>query len=140
MLPLAQFQRVLYALLNNDVTLAPLIQGVFDFIPQGEAFNTLQIGVPEFRNTSGIGVRKVSGSIQLNTWVRGTTRGKIAAYEIMEEISRILRNAEDDFVLTNWKMIAFSESFSTVLVESDTVTYHGVMRFRFEAVENCPRQ
>lgn len=141
MIPYTEIQAKIYEILSTDVDLTALIGAdkVFDFIPQSESFPFVHIGTPEYTDASGIGVKAYSGLIQIDVWERGGTRGKASVYPVMEQIQTLLCDAHGQFDLTDFKMVSLYQSFSTVLVEDDSVTYHGVIRFSFELVKKCIR-
>lgn len=139
MIPYLEIQKKIYALLSGDATLTALVPEIGDFIPQQTTFPFVKIGTPEANSNDAIAVRSQRCQIQIDTWVREPTRGKAPVYDIMAAINAVLNDSQDQFNLTNSKVISFYESFSTVLEEGDTVTYHGVQRFSFVLVEKCAR-
>lgn len=124
-----QIQRQLFSTLNGDATLSGIVTGVFDFVPQGQEFPFIRIGEAEFTRLESQTTTGFEGEITVDVWSRESTLGTKPVNEILSRISDLMHNTDSIWNIADHCMINFRENFRTVLVEEDSVTYHGVIRF-----------
>ena len=121
-----EVQITLYNMLTGDVTLMALITGVYDFVPDNKAFSFVTIGEADWSDRGSQTTEGYTGTITINTWTQA--RGRATAHAIMAEIDRIIHNASAS--ISGWSSLSLRRDFSTILVEDDAVTFHGVQRFK----------
>jgi len=127
-----ELQKFIYGELSGDVTLMGMVTGIFDFVPQSQAYPFVHIGDTSLSKTttkgSGEKTRLYDGTLQIDVWARPDPIGKAKVYDLLNEVRRVL-DGNRDWTPTEFCLLIFDEELSTVIVEPDTVTYHGVMRF-----------
>ena len=119
-------QQAIYTALTGDSTLMALIQGVFDNVPDNQTFPYITIGEGDWNDRGSHSTEGLTGSITINTWSQA--RGRKTVLDIQAEIDRILHNT--NVSISGWSIISLRRDFSTILVEDDNLTYHGVSRFK----------
>ena len=127
-----EIQKSVFGKLSGDVTLVGMVTGIYDFIPQAQAYPFVHIGETNFAKKTAIGnpsTRIYDGSMQIDVWVRPNPIGKAKVFDLLNEVRRIL-DGNRNFTPTEYCLLVFDEELSTVIVEPDAVTYHGVIRFK----------
>lgn len=121
-----ELQRSIFAKLDGDATLTALVTGVFNRVPQGQAFPYIKIGHRTIRNWSTFGTLGEEPTITLHIWSR--YRGNKEAEDIMSRMDTLLNRAT--LSVTGQNFVSIEREFSDVLEEQDGVTYHGIQRYR----------
>jgi len=129
-----EIQKSVFGKLTGDVPLMALVTGVFDFVPQAQAYPFIHIGEMNFNKTTskgsdGISTRIYDATLQVDIWHRPNPIGKGKLWDLINEVRRIL-DGNRTWTPTEYCLLVFDEDLSTVIVEPDTVTYHGVIRFK----------
>jgi hypothetical protein len=130
-----ELQKFIYGKLTTDAPLMALISGVFDFVPQSQAFPFIHIGEFNYNKQSTKGselsekIRQYEGTVQIDIWARPNPIGKAKVWDLINEVRRVL-DGNRSMASTEYCLLLFDEDLSTVIVEPDSVTYHGVMTFR----------
>ena len=127
---LLPLQEELYGILIGDSTLTTLLGGnkIYDFIPDNEAFPYIHLGET---TADDRGAQDHDGYTIFSTfdvWSRPSDRGKAEALTIMSRIRQLIHNA--DINVSGYTNVSCRYENSTVLVDPDCVTYHGIIRFR----------
>ncbi len=105
---------------------------IFDFVPQasedGGPYPFIQ--VPEMQaapfNTktfNGFEVR-----LTVNVWSRPADVGQAETADLNNDVYDLLHKWEP--TISGWKVVLMQFEFSDIIVDPDTVTYHGIQRFR----------
>ena len=123
-----ELQKDIYAALTGDVILMAKITGVFDFVPQNQSYPYIQIGETDFTDWSTHTFDGFAGLITINLWHRPGSRGRAPLHDIMDDIYRILN--KNLFSIPSSTIVSMRYDFSNIIVDPDTVTYHGVTRFK----------
>jgi hypothetical protein len=121
-----ELQKTIFTVLSGDSQLGPLITGVYDFPPQGTTFPYVTIG---WGSETDWGTHTFQGqehTLMIHTWSRAT--GRKQARTIMGHIYRILH--EKRLSVSGQYMIIMRYEFSDIDIDPDSVTHHGVQRFR----------
>lgn len=126
-------QKDLYSALSTDVALTALIGSnkIFDHVPQAQPFPFIKIGEAEYNPSNGVRAKIYRGQLQIDVWTRAADRGRAGNHDVLNEIRRILDGNRSHATIeaAGYCTLVFDETFSTVLEEPDTVTYHGIIRF-----------
>lgn len=130
--PYAAIQQAIYDILTNDSTFITKVTGVFDFVPDNQAYPFITVGestsIPyETYDRYGEEVSTI-----LHVWSR--YQGMKEINEIMDDCKRLL--ARKSFTVIGWQNISCYHDFSEVIREPDGETRHGVIRFRILALQD----
>jgi hypothetical protein len=127
-----ELQKFVFGELNGDAALGALVTGIFDFVPQSQAYPFVHIGNFPLNKTTTMGTsastRIYRGTLQIHIWNRPGTIGKASTWDLINEVRRIL-DGNTNWTPSEYCILSFAESLSTVLVEPDSVTYHGIVEF-----------
>lgn len=121
-------QKRIYALLTGDATLMAKITGVFDFVPDNQAYPFVQIGEAEATDWSSHTFNGFDVLLQFNVWHRPGSRGRAPVLDIQNDLYRILH--DQPLGVPDVDQIVMRFQTATVLVDPDAVTYHGISRYR----------
>ena len=125
-------QKALFDLLSADVALSAVITGVFDSVPESQAYPYVELGegtaIP-FDSNSSDGQEHL---ITIHTWTEA--KGRKTAHDIMTLVYTALHNVA--LVVAGHQTILCQFDFSTVLKDPDGFTHHGVQRFRVITEDN----
>ena len=121
-----ELQRAIYLKLNGDATLSALITGVFDHVPQNQAFPYVVLGEDTLKDWSTFGTLGQEPTVTLHVWSR--SRGKREAQDILSRIDTLLHRAS--LTVTGQNVTGIEREFEQTLRDGDGVTYHGVQRYR----------
>ncbi len=121
-----ELQKAIYDVLRLDATLGTRVSGVFDFVPQDTKYPYVVVGETTVEAWDTKGTDGADHTVTIHSWSQ--YGGFKEVKEIMEDVVRLLHNITlavtgHDFVLIQWE-------FGQVLRDPDTVTSHGVQRFR----------
>lgn len=122
-----EVQRTIYQTLSGDTTLGNDIQGVFDHVPQNQAFPYVVIGDDTQIQWDTDDQNGHEVTVTLHTWSR---------YEGREQVKRIMGRIYDLLQSQNLSVSGYNTvyvlfEFSETLLDPDGLTRHGVQRFRF---------
>ena len=120
-----EVQKSIYQIFTSDATLMAKVTGVCDHTVHEQAFPYITIGQASFTDRGSYTTQGWRGEITINTWSR--SYGRLEAQEIMAEIDRLLHC--QDLNMTDWSTLNLRRAFNEILVEDDSVTYHGVQRY-----------
>lgn len=122
-----ELQASVYAKLTSTASVNNLVGGrIYDDVPQGTAYPFIQIGEESIIDNS---TKTLQGqSITVNVHVFSEYRGKLEVKNILSAIYDALHDS--DMIVDEANLINFRFEFSDIVVESDGITRHGVMRFR----------
>lgn len=123
-----EIQKQVFSKLSTDAGLSAVLTGVFDFIPQNQAFPFVRIGdqdISAFNTQSDNGFQSM---MNIHVWHRPEKIGRAEILQIQSMIYELLHRT--DFTLTNASVLSMMFDFSNIIVEPDAVTYHGIQRFK----------
>jgi len=123
-----ELQKDVYGQLIADVTLMAKITGVFDFVPDNQAWPFIQIGEIDFQDWSTHTFDGFEGNISIHLWHRPGSRGRAPLHGIQDDIYRILH--KNLFSIPSFTVVSMRFDTSQIIVEPDAVTYHGITRFK----------
>lgn len=118
-------QTKIYEMLTGDVTLMDLVDGVFDFVPDNEAFPYVTIGLDEQSDFSTHTDNGFVGFIQIDVWSRSP--GKKETKDIQNRIYELLH--PNLVTLTGFKVNNFRCDLTRIEKDPDGITHHGIQRF-----------
>lgn len=122
-----ELQKQVYSKLTGNAPLMAKLSGVFDFVPQTQAYPFVQIGEAEFSPWNTKTFNGFDGSLTINLWHRPGSRGRAPLHDIMHDIYDLLHNAAVS--ITGVTVVLLQFEISNIIVDPDSVTYHGVQRF-----------
>lgn len=123
-----ELQKDIYAALIGNATLMAKINGVFDFIPDNQAFPFVRIGDIEFLDWGTQTFDGFEATIIIDLWHRPSSRGKAPLHSIMHDIYTTLH--KNVFSIPNYSTMVSRFISSNIIVEEDGVTYHGITKFK----------
>lgn len=119
-------QKALYLRLSGDSSLAALVSGVYERVPQDAVFPYISIAPLVGKDWSTKTTRGMEFEVQVNVWSR--EGGQKQAATIMEQILSLLHDAS--FTVENNTLVLSRLTDSTIEQQSDGWTYAGKMQFR----------
>lgn len=121
-----ELQKAVYAALTADAALMALITGIFDHVPQGQAYPYLTVGddTETDRNTFDRTGREPTMTLHLWSKYAGMKQAK----DIAERVVTLLD--DQALVVTGWGHVMTTYEFGEFLRDPDGETRHGVLRFR----------
>lgn len=127
-----QLQKALHAILSADPGLSALVTGVFDHVPQGQAFPYVTIGEDVASERSSKTFEGAEHRLAVHAWSRpgpaGGGLGRKQAKDILAAVWNALAAsppAPEGHELVNLRFVS-SETFG----EPDGATWHGIARYR----------
>jgi hypothetical protein len=118
-------QLAVYSRLTSDVALMALVSGVYDHIPQDQAFPFVVIGEDDYIGRDSHTTNGYSVGFRISVWSRGF--GRKGCMQVMEAVDALLHNK--DFSISGWNILNLRRDLSQIIVDSDSVTYQGIMRY-----------
>lgn len=126
-------QKTIYEVLTGDAALQTLLNAtvsdkkVYDFVPDNQPFPFITIGEGEWQNrdnetSDGLGV-----DLMIHVWYRDPNRGRLKVQEIQKRIDELLHRTEP--CIEDWNIVSLSRGMSTVTLDPDNVTLHGIQTF-----------
>lgn len=131
--PPLQLQKAVFAKLKANTTLmAKLAAGdkVYDFVPQNQAYPFIHIGEAQFNAWDTKTWNGFEGTFTVDSWYRaGDTgsRGRATLLDIQGDIYDALHRVP--MVIAAQNVVIVRLDFQDIIVDPDSVTYHGVQRF-----------
>lgn len=128
--PIHPVQTAIYQRLKNDATLAGMVTGVYDYVPEGTAYPYVRIGdhlsIPD--NTHDTYGREITTTIHIWTRSRGNAQGQAIAARIGE----LLDHRPRDLAVAGHKVVSIRQEFDQVLPDPDPEVRHHILRFRIQ--------
>jgi hypothetical protein len=118
-------QKAIYDALTGDSDLMALITGVFDNVPQGQAFPYVTIGDDILTDWASHTFDGASIEASIHAWARAN--GRKGCKSIQAEIRRILHDVS--LSVSGFKTVSLRQTFENTMLDPDNETYHGVQRF-----------
>ena len=121
-----EVQTAIYNTLSGDATLAALVTGIYDHVPQETTYPYVVIAdmmMEEFDTQTWDGAL-----MTLNVHVWSRKRGRKECMTIFGHLRRLLH--DQDLVVSGHCHVLCQRDYSEVFLDPDGVTRHGVMRFR----------
>lgn len=124
---LLEIQKAVYAKLTGDATLMSKVTGVFDAVPQNQAFPYIVIGdATEVPWDHMGGKRGHETTMALHIWSR--YNGFAEALGILADVNRLLDRAA--LAVTGFATVQCAYEWSTTLRDPDGITRHVPVRYR----------
>lgn len=124
-----EIQKKLYEILTADSTLTALLASstsVFDFVPQETAYPFIVIGELNNKDRGSHTTDGFETELTLHVWDRNTGRKKIL--DILKRVDDLLHNTV--WSISGQTEVGIRRSTLNVIVEPDSVTYHGISSFK----------
>jgi hypothetical protein len=124
---LSPIQQAIYNRLTGDSALMTKVTGVFDYVPDNQAFPYVTLGEATsnpYRTFSRFGEEV---TITCHIWSRYD--GFKEALDILNEMNRLLAD-KDDLSVTGYDLICCFYEFSETLRDPDGITRHVPVRYR----------
>ncbi len=119
-------QRAVYGLLGADAALMRLVSGVFDEVPDGQAYPYLTVGEATEAADNTLDRLGRDLTVTLHIWSRG--KGFAEALTILDEVVRVLDGAE--LVLDEGVAWRCQYEVAHTLRDPDGITRHVPVTFR----------
>lgn len=124
--PLYSIQLSIYNILTLDPQLMSRITGVFDYVPENQAFPYVVIG--EFTSGPWETFQRYGEEVIITIHVWSRYSGMKQSEKIMDDLNRLL--ARKMFFIDGWGNVGTWLSGSSTLIEPDGFTRHGIVRYR----------
>ncbi len=121
-----ELQKSIYTTLTGDGTLMGMISGVFDNVPDNQAFPYIAIGDDTLGDWSTFARLGQQATLTLHVYAQA--EGKKVVKDILSRMDTLLNRA--NFAISGFALIGIVREFEETLVEQDGLTYHGVQRYR----------
>lgn len=122
----ANLQKAIFTALNSDSTLGSLVTGVYDCIPDNTAFPYVVIGEETGTNNGTVTLDGLEYTVTIHVW--SDYKGSYETKNIMARIYNLLHN--QSIAVTGASLVNIRQEFEQIVIDSDGVTRHGIMRFR----------
>lgn len=122
----ANLQKAIFTALNGDSTLGNLVTGVYDCIPDNTAFPYVVIGEETGRNNGTVTLDGLEYTLTMHVW--SDYKGSYETKNIMARIYDLLHN--QSIAVTGASLVNIRQEFEQIVIDSDGVTRHGIIRFR----------
>lgn len=120
-------QTAIYNRLANDVTVTARVTGIFDAVPQGQAYPYVTLGEDTSTDDGTKTFYQEEITKTLHVWSKH--KGKKEAQEILSLVLESITS--EPLVLTGGFSVQFSQlEMLEVFPDKDDTTRHGVMRLR----------
>lgn len=119
-------QQEIYQALTGDSTLMTLVTGVYDRVPQDSAYPYVVIGDMAGNDWSSKTTTGMEYLITLHVWSREGGRKETAL--IMERLHTLLH--QSNLTITGQSLVLMQFLSSSLSLENDGWTYHGILRLR----------
>lgn len=123
---LGDFQAALYDRLSNDAALTAKVTGVFDHVPEGQAYPYVAIG----QDTATPEDTFTSVGQQVTTTIHSWSQYK-GYKEVKEVHSLILTAMTAPLAVNGWTCMFLMVDMDHVIPDPDGITRHGVLRLRY---------
>lgn len=128
--PVHAVQTAIYQRLKGDATLAGMVTGVYDYVPEGTSYPYVRIGdhlsIPD--NTHDTYGREITATIHVWTRARGNAQGQAIAARIWE----LLDHRAGDVEVAGHRVVSIRQEFDQVLPDPDPEVRHHILRFRIQ--------
>lgn len=123
------FQTHIYSLLTGDATLMGKITGVYDRVAEGAAFPYVTITDITDNDRGNDTLEGNLIDLTVSVWSRDFS--KVETLDIQADVDRILHRSdvENCTIGTSYNVLDFHRVSSTVLLDPDALTWHGVQTF-----------
>jgi len=121
-----QLQKAIYDQLSGDAALGVLVNGIYDYVPEGSQSPYVVIGDMKSQGWYNLSSAGTEIDVVIETYDRN--RGSKNSLEIMSRICTLLHNVA--LVLTGHNLVSIRFDSSSVIQEKDGLTYKGVARFK----------
>lgn len=120
-------QKTIYETLTVDLTLMGMVAGVFDSVPDNQAFPFITLQIKPWTDRGNQQYEGLSASLTIHVWYRGPGRGDLEVQKIQKRIDELLHNQH--LCIDGWNIVGLRRSTIDILVDPDNVTLHGVQVF-----------
>lgn len=124
-------QAAIYGKLTGNSTLMALITGVYDFVNADATFPYLTIGNLDATDASTFSKDAQSITLHIHAWSR--VRGKKEAQLILSAVHDVLHKGA--LTVSGGQVAGMKHEYSTVFIDTDGLTHHGVARYMIFAIE-----
>ena len=131
-----EIQKAVYTKLTADAALMALVEGVFDWVQEGQAFPYITIGEGSSVERDNKTHNAVRADLMVHVWSNsGPTgiRGRDEARQISQAVYDALH--WQPLTIENYDQLFTRWTFGETILDVDGVTYHGVQRFEILAHE-----
>lgn len=128
---LLPIQKTIYSMLKSDTSLMSKIKGVFDDVPDNQAFPYIVIGDATEVPANTFGQNGYEATVTLHIWSR--YKGFAEALQILDEVNRILDGK--NIVCEGLGDVFCWYEFSETMRDPDGITRHIPVRYRIISKE-----
>lgn len=117
-------QTAIYNKLTANAGLISAVSGIFSHTPQGTAFPYINIGSVSTSELSSLGKNGIDYSIDIHSWSKAGGHKQTA--DILDLLYQTLHNSS--ITVSGCDFIAMRVSQTSITLENDGITYHGLLR------------
>jgi hypothetical protein len=120
-------QKAIFArLTGNSALMTAVGSRIHDFVPQDAAFPHIMMSDYDFTDWGSHTFDGFGGTVRIHTWSRA--RGRAECRAVQHLIYDLLHKWNPN--ITGFSTVVFRFSSSNIIVEDDSVTYHGIDEFQ----------
>jgi hypothetical protein len=119
-------QKAIYDRLTGNAALMAIVSGVFDSVPEAQAFPYITIGDDTAVDFGTHTWKGQNLTITIHSW--SMARGRAQVKDIMKRVYDLLH--EQLLTMQGHTMFSMRFDFEQTFLDPDGVTYHGLQRFR----------
>lgn len=133
-----EVQKTIFTILSTDATLQAALGGtladprVYDFVPQEKSYPYVTIEIGPVTDRGSTTTEGLALEPQINVWHRAP--GNKPVQDLQKIIDGLLHNK--DICIDGFDLIVMRRSLIDLLTDPDSVTRHGVQRFKLFIGEN----
>jgi len=123
---LGAFQVALYERLSADANLSAKVTGVFDFVPEGQAYPYVTLGQDTATGDDTFTTVGQQVTTTLHTWSQYKGYSEVKSIHAL-----ILQAMTTPLVVSAWTCALLMVDMEHVIPDPDGITRHGVLRLRY---------
>lgn len=128
---LNDIQKALYAILTGNADLMALITGVFDHVPQNQAFPYITFGTRTETRLDSMGTWGKDTTFEINIWTQAA--GFKQTEDILEKVNTVIGDYPS-LAVTGWTTICCRFENAVTMEDPDGETKRIAARYRIQVV------
>lgn len=122
-------QTMIFNILKSDSSIYLMVDGVYDYVPADKPFPYITIGESTHNEFDTVNTLGDDASISVHVWTRGKSyKGHKKTKEIQGAVYDAIHRK--DVTLEGYRVNGIDWQNSTVFMDADGLTSHGVQNFR----------
>lgn len=129
-----KIQKRLFEIFTGDAQLTSLLASptsIYDFVPQECPYPFISIGEIKSKDRGSHTTDGFDTDLFIDVWDQNTGRKRV--HDIMSRIDDLLHNVQ--WNIEGQREVSLRRSTSNILVDIDSVTYHGIASYKILSME-----